>query len=207
MDDSSDPGGRRKGRRRRLLAPRLALRLRIRLPRVSGRKPLPFRLPRPRGDARRAVRFLSDARAAERGARVGSPAPLLDLRQRVRVGSIVAALCALFCLGTLISVFGARGFQDLRRSRQELEELRARLEAQQEKVAELRHVVQRLREDPASMEAIAREQLGYARPGEVIFLLPRESPFGLAPTEGSILDRAPAATDAERAPEEQPGPF
>ena len=47
------------------------------------------------------------------------------------------------------------------------------------RVHELRHDVERLRRDTFARERLAREELGYSREGEVIFLLaepPAEGP-------------------------------
>ncbi len=208
MADSPDRGRTRKGGILRFLGAKGPVRLSVRFSWGGRGKRLSFRRRPRRADARRAVRFLTDARPAEhlhRGQKESQPG---DIRERVRTGSIAVGLLAVFAFGALISIFGARGFQDVRWSHREYEDLRARVEAQQEKVVALRRATQRLRDDPTSMEGIAREQLGYARPGEVIFLLPREDSPVFAPTQRSILDDAPDATGTEKGadPEGRPGP-
>lgn len=45
----------------------------------------------------------------------------------------------------------------------------ARLAAARARVAEQQRVLERLKSDPAFVEKVIRQRLGYARPGEVIF--------------------------------------
>jgi cell division protein FtsB len=47
----------------------------------------------------------------------------------------------------------------------------AQLQAQRAENAERREYLRRLREDPALIEAIAREELGFIRPGELLFIV------------------------------------
>ena len=152
------------------------VRLRVRFSFGLGGRRFPF-LKR-RADARPALSFLSDARPADDLLRGNAAPPEVGLLARVRVGTIVAGLVVLFVFGVAISIFGARGYRDVQQGRREFEDLRARLDAQQDRVTALKREVQRLREDPGALERIAREELGYAKPGEVIFLLPGEEPVG-----------------------------
>lgn len=45
----------------------------------------------------------------------------------------------------------------------------ARLTAAKARLAEQERILERLRNDPAFVEKVVRQRLGYARPGEVIF--------------------------------------
>lgn len=65
------------------------------------------------------------------------------------------------------------GFPRLRALQRELAELRANNEQLRRDVTQLRIEVRRLREDPAAVERIARDQLGMVRKDEVVFQFTR----------------------------------
>ena len=69
-------------------------------------------------------------------------------------------------------VFGSHGFLAMRRSQKELEQLRGEIERLNQQNHELTDHVNALRTDPKTIERIAREEMGLARPGEMIFKLP-----------------------------------
>lgn len=89
-------------------------------------------------------------------------------RKLVGVAAVVAAVL------TLISVADARGFRRYLRLRQEVRALEARNQALAEQNEALRREISALREEPAALERAAREELGYVKPGELVFHL--ESP-------------------------------
>jgi cell division protein FtsB len=78
---------------------------------------------------------------------------------------------ALLALG-VHDVLGSHGFLAMRRSQKELEQLRGEIEKLQQENRELADHVEALRTDPKTIERIAREEMGLARPGEMIFKLP-----------------------------------
>lgn len=53
--------------------------------------------------------------------------------------------------------------------RSELTALTARNEQLQASIRELRHELERMKEDPSAMERVARDELGMVRSGEVVF--------------------------------------
>lgn len=53
--------------------------------------------------------------------------------------------------------------------RQELSALTARNDGLQNSIRELRHQLERMKEDPAAIERVARDELGMVRSGEVVF--------------------------------------
>ncbi len=63
----------------------------------------------------------------------------------------------------------------------ELQAADVRLDRLREERAELLLRAERLRTEPFEIEAVARESLGMARPGEIVVRLPRAAPAG-APT-------------------------
>lgn len=69
-------------------------------------------------------------------------------------------------------LFGSHGFLAMRRAQLEVEKLRqeiAQLHADNKQLAE---DIQALKSDPQLIERIAREEMGLARQGELIFKLP-----------------------------------
>jgi cell division protein FtsB len=78
---------------------------------------------------------------------------------------------ALLALG-VNDIFGSHGYLAMRRSQQEIEQLRGEIEKLNEQNRELAEHVEALRTDPKTIERIAREEMGLAKPGEMIFKLP-----------------------------------
>jgi len=78
---------------------------------------------------------------------------------------------ALLALG-IHDVFGSHGFLAMRRTQKQLEQLQGEVERLNQENHELTDHVNALRTDPKTIERIAREEMGLARPGEMIFKLP-----------------------------------
>jgi len=78
----------------------------------------------------------------------------------------------IFVAGTFIALFGEDGLVDRLRYRSELNQMQAEASEQQARVAKLAREVERLRSDPIARERIAREKLGFAEPGEFVYILP-----------------------------------
>lgn len=75
---------------------------------------------------------------------------------------------------SLASVADARGFRRYLRLRQDVEGIRERNRALAAQNEALRQEIAALRKDPAALERAVREELGYVKPGEIVFHL--ESP-------------------------------
>ena len=69
------------------------------------------------------------------------------------------------------ALIGDKGFVESRRAQRRYQEVAASLTALQRDNARLRDEVRRLNEDPATIESVAREELGLIRPGEVVFIV------------------------------------
>lgn len=82
----------------------------------------------------------------------------------------VAGTVLLAALG--LSALKAWG--DLRVVRHHEQEVEARIEKARERVERLENRVDALHEDPLALEHVAREQLGLAREGEVVIVLPKD---------------------------------
>jgi cell division protein FtsB len=89
----------------------------------------------------------------------------------VRSVTVAAVLFLLLLLGTA----GARSWRDLERSRDREAELTAKIEETSARIDALERRIRRLRHDPLLVERLAREELGLAREGEVVFVVPEES--------------------------------
>ena len=70
-------------------------------------------------------------------------------------------------------VFGTHGYLAMRRTQQEIDKVKAGIEQLNKENAELEQEVKDLRSDPRKIEKIARDELGLARPGEVIIKIPQ----------------------------------
>jgi cell division protein FtsB len=69
-------------------------------------------------------------------------------------------------------IFGAHGFLAMRRTQKQIQQLRGEIERLNKENNALSERVQSLRTDPKAVERIAREEMGLARPGELIFKMP-----------------------------------
>ncbi|ATB33535.1 FtsB family cell division protein [Melittangium boletus] len=86
-------------------------------------------------------------------------------RKLLAVAACVAALL------TLVSASDAKGFRRYLSLRQDVESLHERNRAIAEQNEQLLREINALRNDPAALERSAREELGYIKPGELVFHL------------------------------------
>ena len=93
-------------------------------------------------------------------------------RMRAWVLGTTIALIAL----AVGSVFGDRGILNLLARRRQVEALRAELEDMRAENARLSSEIAALRSSPRTIERLAREQLGLARPDETMFLIREDGP-------------------------------
>jgi cell division protein FtsB len=80
----------------------------------------------------------------------------------------------LVCVGCVIlidSVFGERGLEETMRARQDHARAVVALERLKSQNAALRDERRRLLGDPAAIEAVARQELGLVRPGEILVVV------------------------------------
>jgi cell division protein FtsB len=77
-----------------------------------------------------------------------------------------------FALAVIVdAVVGERGLLAMLRAREQYESATAALGQQRAENDKLREQVQRLTDDPAAIEELAREELGLIRPGEKLFIV------------------------------------
>ena len=71
-------------------------------------------------------------------------------------------------------VFGSHGLVAMRQTQRQIDDLRLEIGRLNKENTALTTQVKSLRSDPKAVERIAREEMGLARPGEMIFKLPAE---------------------------------
>jgi cell division protein FtsB len=76
------------------------------------------------------------------------------------------------------SVFGDRGVLNLIERRRQVDELRRQLEDLRTENAGLSGEIRALRTSSRAIERLAREELGFARPDETVFLIREREPEG-----------------------------
>jgi cell division protein FtsB len=81
------------------------------------------------------------------------------------------ALVFLACVILLDSLFGDRGLAETMRARREHRRAAAELARLKDQNAALRDETHRLAADPATIEAVARQELGLVRPGEILVVV------------------------------------
>jgi cell division protein FtsB len=69
-------------------------------------------------------------------------------------------------------IFGAHGFIAMRKTQREIEQIREQIGKLNNENQSLSGQVNSLKTDPKAIERIAREEMGLARPGEIIYKLP-----------------------------------
>lgn len=87
-----------------------------------------------------------------------------------RRGSVVMGF-VLFAL-LVHDVFGDHGFLAMRRAQKEVAQLQQEIQQLNEENSRLSEQVKALKTDPRIIERIAREEMGLAKPGELIFKMP-----------------------------------
>lgn len=90
-----------------------------------------------------------------------------DFLHRNSTWLLVAALILL----VLQDLFGTHGVLAMRRSQKEAAAVQREIQQLNDENQKLQNRVQSLKSDPATIERIAREEMGLARPGEYIFKL------------------------------------
>jgi cell division protein FtsB len=86
-------------------------------------------------------------------------------------GRAVLALCVFTLF--LHDIFGAHGFLAMRRTKLEIARVQGEISRLNKENVELSEEVRSLKTDPHKIESIARDELGLAKPGDVIIKLPQ----------------------------------
>ena len=88
----------------------------------------------------------------------------LGIRQIILIASIVFV--------GFDSLFLGKGIPKILQLKRKLDNIDLRIEEIKEENAALQATIEKLRSDPLAIETIAREELGMAQPGEIIYQLP-----------------------------------
>ena len=90
-------------------------------------------------------------------------------------GRSILALCVFTLF--LHDIFGAHGFLALRRTKLDIERVQSDINRLNKENLELSDEVKSLKTDPHKIESIARDELGLAKPNEVIIKIPESQRF------------------------------
>lgn len=102
-----------------------------------------------------------------------SPVPPTSSFWRRHARMILGA--ALLLLG-IHDILGPHGFLAMRRTQKEMDQLRSDVQRLNKENGEMSDEAKSLKTDPKAIERIAREEMGLARPGEIIIKLPPPPP-------------------------------
>lgn len=96
------------------------------------------------------------------------PNPKYPLRNRRIIHWLLLFVASLIVVDGLV---GDRGLLGMLRARREHDELSGTIARQRAENARLRDEARRLREDPGTIEDVARRELGLIKPGETVFII------------------------------------
>jgi cell division protein FtsB len=91
-----------------------------------------------------------------------------------RLGTVAAVVLIVGLM--LHAMFGANGMVAYRQKRTEMQSLKTDVERMQKENEASAARIKALKSDPKAIEKEAREQFGYARPGEVVYVAPAPPP-------------------------------
>jgi len=103
------------------------------------------------------------------------------LRRRIATVAVAALACSLF----VHVMFGANGMVIYKQKRADLEVLKKQIALEQQENDRYTQQIQSLKSDEKAIEKEAREQLGYAKPGEYVYVAPAPAPARPAPATHS----------------------
>jgi cell division protein FtsB len=107
---------------------------------------------------------------AKQKAQIVESRPQLPARRRDNPW-LRRALIFVTCMLLADALFGDRGVAQTTRARREHHEAEESLKRLQNENAALREKSRRLLEDPRAIEAVAREELGLIKPGEILVVV------------------------------------
>jgi cell division protein FtsB len=92
-------------------------------------------------------------------------------RRRGRRRAVQYLLVFVGCVLVIDALVGDKGLVQMMKKREEYRALEQTLTRARSENARLRDEAQRLKEDPAAVEEIARRELGLIKPGEKLFII------------------------------------
>jgi cell division protein FtsB len=137
---------------------------------MKGLSPI-SRFPRPEGGLRAIAERVPQAEAmAASWIEVVRPTALRIYALRRRIATITVGLVAAALFVHVM--FGANGMVIYKQKRAEYETLRQQISQKQQQNDRYTQEIQGLKSDQTAIEKEAREQLGYAKPGEYVYVPP-----------------------------------
>jgi cell division protein FtsB len=97
-------------------------------------------------------------------------------------------------------VFGTHGVLAMRRSKKEAADIQKEINRLESENCNMEQGVENLKSDPQTIERIARDEMGLAKPGEYIFKLPPKPESASTSASPSGCPAAPPATTAAPPP-------
>jgi cell division protein FtsB len=76
------------------------------------------------------------------------------------------------CLLLALAMAALKGWRDHQQARQREQRLLGEIAATESRIQALERKIERLQDDPATLDRVAREELGLVRPDEVVVVLP-----------------------------------
>jgi len=80
-------------------------------------------------------------------------------------------------------IFGANGLMAYRQKKAEYQQLQKEVEQLKNENERVQQQINSLKSDPKAIEREAREQLRYAKPGEIIYVMPEARPAPAPPVQ------------------------
>jgi cell division protein FtsB len=108
------------------------------------------------------------ATSLRRKARAAASAPAPPAGRRKTVQVLLVFVTLVLVINALV---GERGLMETLRARRTYQELVSSIDRLRSENTRLREQVRRLRTDPKTIEALARQELGLMKPGEVLFII------------------------------------
>jgi cell division protein FtsB len=114
-----------------------------------------------------AAQDIAEAAPPRRKPRVTTPA-VPQAKRRRTLQMLLVFVTLVLVINALV---GERGLMETLRARRQHQELVASIERLRIENARLREEARRLRTDPGTIEALARQELGLIKPGEMLFII------------------------------------
>ena len=114
-----------------------------------------------------AAQDIAEAAPARRKARAAAPA-VPQAKRRRTLQMLLVFVTLVLVINALV---GERGLTETLRARRQHQELVGSIERLRVENARLREEARRLRTDPGTIEALARQELGLIKPGEMLFII------------------------------------
>jgi cell division protein FtsB len=114
-----------------------------------------------------AVQDIADPPPARRKVRAATP-PAPPAKRRRTLQMLLIFVTLVLVINALV---GERGLMETLRAREQHAELVASIDKLKAENARLRDDARRLRTDPGTIEALARQELGLIKPGEMLFII------------------------------------